>query len=200
MKNSDEFFMGKPVMRNFQFSIFNFQFKKNLQPNRGFTLIELLIVIAVIFIIIGIIFSNYARFNQRQQLIGAGQTLENNLRDTQSRAYNGEMDCGVCDCDSTTTSLSGWYADFTAGNIYGVCKAPDGAYPTFSPQSLGLAANITVVPDPASRILFRYYPPGIDRSTTLCVSQAGFADNYYKISVYSSGDITDEGGLVGTCP
>ncbi len=167
---------------------------------KGFTIIELLVSMSIIFLLIGFTFAGYARFNTRQQLNSAGQTLKNTLRDIQSRAYNGEMDCSICDCSVTAgNSFKGWYVDFTAQKIYGECIAPDATQPTYTPKSFDLGAQVTIVPSPVSKIMFRYSPPGVDLSTNVCLSLSNLADTYYLIMINQSGDITDTGGLVSSC-
>ena len=167
----------------------------------GFTFIEVIISIAVIFIIISITFAGYARLNQRQTLISAGQTLKNILRDAQSRAYTGETDCNICDCGvgSTSTSL-GWYADFSMKEIRGNC----GAGNDFSNKNFGLSNDITISATqnsvPVTKILFRSSPLGVDTPVTVCLSLNLLSDNYYKITVGPSGEISDSAGLISACP
>jgi len=168
--------------------------------SKGFTIIELLVSMSIIFLLVGFTFAGYARFNARQQLNSAGQSLKNTLRDIQSRAYNGEMDCTVCDCSvSGDSAFKGWYVDFTAQKIYGECIAPDATQPTYAPKTLGLGAQVTVFPSPVSKIMFRYSPPGVDLSTNVCLSLSNLADTYYLIKINQSGDITDDGGLTSSC-
>lgn len=167
----------------------------------GFTFIEVIISVAVIFIIISITFAGYAGLNQRQTLISAGQTLKNILRDAQSRAYTGEMDCDICDCSvgSSSTSL-GWYADFSIKEIRGNC----GAGNDFSNKNFGLSNDInlsaTYNGTPITKILFRGSPLGVDTPVTICLSLNLLSDNYYKISVGPSGEISDSTGLISACP
>lgn len=167
----------------------------------GFTFIEVIISIAVIFIIISITFAGYASLNQRQTLISAGQTLKNILRDAQSRAYTGEIDCGVCDCSvGSSTNSVGWYADFSNKEIRGNC----GAGNDFSQKDFGLSNDITINATynavPVTKILFRSHPLGVDTPVIVCLSLNLLSDNYYKITIGSSGEISDSAGLISACP
>jgi len=176
--------------------------------DKGFTIIELLVSIAVIFMLMGFVFASYARLNQRQTLLAAGQTMKNILRDAQSRAYTGEMDCseGKCDCSvGTSRSLIGWYADFLTKEINGECKTSLGETIPFSskPFSLQDEINITPYTTPPTipeKILFRNYPVGVDKSATICLSTANLSDSYYKIIITQAGEISDTGKLESTCP
>lgn len=172
---------------------------------QGFTIIEVLVSITVIFIIMGITFASYASLNQRQQLVSAGQTLKNTIRDAQSRAYTNELDCDVCNCDITTIrSLKGWYVDFASRKIYGECTGKSEPIITFSPRPFDLSAKITMVPfiTPAAplQIIFRNSPPSSDKDATICLSQSNLESSFYVIRLTSVGNISDGGGIVATCP
>lgn len=170
--------------------------KSNLS---GFTFIEVLITVAVIFIVISITFAGYARLNQRQTLISAGQTMKNLLRDAQSRTYNGEVDCNTCDCN-TGDNFEGWYADFVSKSIYGQCVDNLRVTRNFSEKSFSLPENISITVAPSNKILFRSNPIGVDNVYTICMSDEKLPDSYYKINVNASGEIVDSGGLIPTCP
>ncbi|MBI3955489.1 hypothetical protein HY338_03525 [Candidatus Gottesmanbacteria bacterium] len=165
----------------------------------GYTFIEVLVSVAVIFIIVSVTFAGYARLNQRQTLISAGQTLKNILRDAQSRAYTGEVDCSVCNCNvGASLNSVGWYADFAAPTpmIFGNC----GDNIDFSVKNFGLPNGIMVNASPVTKILFRSRPLGVDNPVTVCLTLNNLTNNYYKITVGPSGEISDSGGLVDTCP
>lgn len=170
--------------------------KSNLS---GFTFIEVIISIAVIFIIISITFAGYASLNQRQTLISAGQTLRNILRDAQSRAYTGEIDCGVCDCGvSSSTNSVGWYVDFLNQKIYGNCGVGND-FPN-PKKEFGLSNDITIDAVPVTKILFRSKPLGVDNPVTVCLTLNNLNNKFYKITVGQSGEISDSAGLVDVCP
>ncbi|MBM3282808.1 prepilin-type N-terminal cleavage/methylation domain-containing protein [Candidatus Gottesmanbacteria bacterium] len=175
--------------------------------DKGFTIIELLVSIAVIFMLMGFVFASYARLNQRQTLLAAGQTMKNILRDAQSRAYTGEMDCNYCDCPlSTLRSLNGWYVDFPNSKIYGECKNKTGLGDVqYSNKPFGLHNEVIITPyiTPAAAdrvLIFRYNPVGVDKSATICLSTANLSDSYYKIIITQAGEISDTGKLESTCP
>lgn len=180
--------------------------KKNPQPTTfnpqfvsGFTLIEILVSIAVVFILIGVTFAGYASLNQRQQLLSAGHTVKNVLRDAQSRAGSGEVDCSVCNCSSGASAvLSGWYADFTSRTIYGKCATT--IFPA-SGQSFGIAAEITIVPHltPPSVLTFKTFPPGTDQAATICLSHKNLPGQYFAVRINKAGQINDDGTLIATC-
>lgn len=167
----------------------------------GFTFIEIIISVAVIFIIISITFAGYARLNQRQTLISGGQNMKNILRDAQSRAYTGEIDCVVCNCSvGSSTNTVGWYVDFLNQKIYGNCGVGDEFDFPNPKKEFGLSNDITIDAVPVSKILFRSKPLGVDSAVTVCLSLNNLSNNYYKITVGQSGEISDSGGLVSACP
>lgn len=171
----------------------------NFQPQTGFTLIEIIVSLSIIFMLVGLTFAGFASLNQRQQLITAGNTIKNTLRDAQSRAYNGETDCSVCDCSSGSGMiLNGWYADFSSRSIYGKC-GPN-VFPTQG-QPFGISAEITIVPHltPPTVLTFKTYPPGTDQAATICLSQANLADQFIAIRVNKAGEITSDSNLIANC-
>jgi prepilin-type N-terminal cleavage/methylation domain-containing protein len=172
----------------------------------GFTMIEILVTIVVVLIIAGLTFAGYASLNERQKLISAGQTMKNVIRDAQSRAFNGEMDCnlGVCDCSvSSTEKLVGWYVDLTNRQIYGQCDSTSFPDP---PQSFSFADEIIITPylTPVSsqpiRLLFQSSPPSSQSVGTLCISNRNLSSYFYPVRLNRAGMVSDEGGLVETCP
>src|SRR3990167_7241242 len=167
----------------------------------GFTLIEILVSISVISILLGITYAGYSAFDKRQKLISAGQTLKNILRDAQSRAYNGEVDCSVCYCPNSQSNpqFSGWNVDFTNRRIYGQCGSS-----TFSEVSFNLPAEVIITPFvtpviPSAKLLFRKYPPGADQKGTICIRRTDFSDSYYKISINLAGTVSDTGEILSSC-
>lgn len=188
---------------NFKFQISPASPSEAGWANFGFTLIELLISIFIITLLLGASFAGYARLNQRQTLISAGQNLKNILRDAQNRAVSRELDCGPLKCDCTPgadTGFSGWYVDFLAPTpkIYAKC----GSY-QFGDKAFGLVAEIGISPyitPPASPLIFKNNPPSSTSHGTICVSHSHISSTYYVIRVKETGAISDDGGLVGTCP
>lgn len=166
--------------------------------NVGFTLIELIVSMAVIFILIGISFAGYASLNQRQTLVSAGQTMKNVIRDAQSRAYNGEVDCSVCNCSvSQTSNFVGWYVDFGSKTIYGQCGTS-----SFSNRPFGLSDEIVITPylTPPVKILFKRSSAGVDQAATVCLSDNNLAGNFYPVRISSAGVVSDDSGLKAVCP
>lgn len=193
------------MKKNFQFLIFNFKFKNlqlipySLSPNSGFTIIELIVSISIILLITSLSYAGYASLNKRQEVLSSGQTMKNILRDAQSRAFNGEINCNLCDCQATGGQiLTGWYVDFSAKEIYGQCEPL-----IFDRTAFGLPPEINIIIDPVTinGILFTADPPGADENVTICLSHsllpAGF---YYKINVNRAGDISDSSALISSCP
>lgn len=163
----------------------------------GFTLIEVLISITVISILLGISFAGYARLDQRQRLVSAGQTVKNVIRDAQSRVVNGEINCSVCDCSVGGSSQStGWYVDFSTRSIYGQCGVT-----TFTEKSFSVSTDIAITAHitPATRLLFRSFPPGAAQKATICLSDPNMSNTYYSIAVSTSGNVGDSGGLTSSC-
>jgi len=177
------------------FLVLSSQFTVNI----GFTLIEIIVSLAVISLIVGITIAGYSRLNQRQNLISAGQTMKNILRDAQSRAYNGEIDCIICNCSvGSSERLIGWVVDFTNRNIFGRCDSK--TFPsTFLPFKLSDDINIVIIPPAITSLLFHSYPPSVSNSVTICLSDSNLASLYYKINVEGSGKIQDQGNLESSC-
>lgn len=170
----------------------------------GFTLIEILVAIGILAILMALSISGYSSLNQRQTLLSAGQTMKNIIRDAQSRAYSGELDCsiGACDCTvGSASSLKGWYVDFVGKQIYGECQTALGPTITIMPKAFVLPTEVTVVPHatPPDRLLFQSYPPSADKQATVCLSQNGVTGNY-SIYINNAGQISDNSVLVPTCP
>lgn len=165
----------------------------------GFTLIELLISIFIITIFLGISFAGYASLNQRQTLIAGGQNLKNILRDAQNRAINPELDCTKCNCEAgANIGFSGWYVDFTSQKIYAKCDANQ-----FGDKPFGLSSDIGVTPKVTpvgSALIFKNNPPSVSSDAVVCVAHSNLESTYYVIRIKSTGAISDDGGLVGTCP
>ena len=160
----------------------------------AFTIIELIIVIGLITIFVSLSYAGYATFTQRQKLLTAGQTMKNILRDVQSRSFNNESDCSVCNCDdpSATTQVN-WIVDMVEREFYGQCGANN-----FSVTSFKLADEIQLTAD-NNTIQFFDNPPRVNMSTTICLSLSGLPSRFYEISLSNSGDISDSEGLISTC-
>lgn len=176
--------------------------KSKKLPISGFTLIEILISISVIFILLTITFAGYSNLTQKQTLVTSGQTLKNFLRDAQSRIYNSEMDCEICDCStSSTLALKGWYVDLSTKQIYGECRTKLDSIVSFSAKPFDISSEISITSNLiGDKLFFRYYPPGVDQKATICLSKSNLANSYYAITVNQAGVISDSGGIVATCP
>src|SRR3989344_8320932 len=120
----------------------------------GFSLIEILIAVSIITLLLGIGIASYLSFNDRQKLKAAGLNLKNTLREAQSKAFTGEKDCSVCNCERSSQpdptldySLVGWRVDFFGNNytVKGTCQDlndPPTFY-TFSQSSVNLPSDVT---------------------------------------------------------
>ncbi len=177
-----------------------FYFFMLIKDKRGFTLIELLISISVVSILLGLSYAGYGRFSQRQNLISAGQTMKNILRDVQSRSFNGEIDCSptACNCSVTSSNLTDWVVDFSSRTQYGKCEGV-----SFSSKVFDISPDIIISPylsPAADKLLFRKLPPSADRSGTICLSDKDMVNSYYRVSVDTSGSISDNGTINETCP
>lgn len=162
----------------------------------GFTIMELLVTITVLLILLSMTFAAYTRFQQQQALITVGQNVKNLLRDAQSRAYTGEVDCSVCSCSTTGATLSGWFVDFLNREIYGMCGTT-----TFSHKPFGIDPEIMIIPYSSAPegVLFRSFPPGVSEPVTLCIRDIDHDDAYYKITVSPSGSISESGKVDPSC-
>src|SRR3989344_870906 len=89
----------------------------------GFTIVEIIVAISIITILVGLSYSGYASFSQRQKLVSAGQNLKNLLRDVQSRNFNNEVDCSICICNNpNVNSLDGWVLNLDSRQFNGICQ------------------------------------------------------------------------------
>lgn len=168
--------------------------KLSKQPNLGFTIIEIVVVIGLITIFVSLSYAGYATFTQRQKLITAGQTLKNTLRDVQSRSFNNEVDCDICNCtDPAADILESWNTDLSLHQFYGVCQGRN-----FSITDLKLSDEI-VLNTNNSLIQFFDNPPRVNTDTVICISLIDLSSRYYRIDVSRSGDISDSEGLVPIC-
>ncbi len=169
----------------------------------GFTLIELIVSLGVIAMVTGIILAGYSRFNQRQNLISAGQNLKSILEDAKSRTAVSEIDCRVCGgcTPSASSNFNGWYVDFVAKKIYGKCGDN-----IFTEKSFGLPENIKITPyiTPPTGLLFNYSPSGISSITpnqdlSICLSQDNLPNTFFEINVSRTGVISGS-DLSSSCP
>ncbi len=173
----------------------------NYPTNFGFTLIEILVVVTVIFLLLGVSFAGYATLNQKQTVISAGQNMKNILRDAQSRSYNGEIDCSVCNCSpNSSTGWDGWYVDFVNKQIYGKCGNNQ-----FSTQNFAFSQDVLVTPfitpPDSTRILFTENSGTVSQPAVICLSNKNApSDGYYRISINSAGVASDSAGLITPCP
>ena len=162
--------------------------------NTGFTLIELIVTIGVLGILVGLSYAGYATFTQRQKLITAGQNLKNILRDVESRSFNNEVDCSICNCtDPFNLTLDGWYADLSNKQFYGVCR---GIIFTQTPFEM---SDEIIISSNFSAMEFSNNPPSVNEDVNICLSLAGLPDRYYRIEINKAGEINDSGGLILTC-
>ena len=167
---------------------------KTVNPKKAFTIIEIIVAIAVISMLVGLSYTGYAAFTQRQELTSDGQNLKNILRDVQSRSFNGEVDCNTCNCsDPTKPILDGWFVDLSSRQFYGQCKGI-----RFSLTSLKISADAVLTAN-NNLIQFVSDPPRASRNTAICMSYTGLPNKYYRIAVTRSGDISDSGGLIAVC-
>ncbi len=193
----------KPVMKSSKFKVQSskllYPIPYTLYPNSGFTLIELLISIVIITILMSVSFAGYARLNQRQTVITAGQNLKNTIRDAQSRANNSEVDCRPSKCNCALASdiqFNGWYVDFSTKKIYGQCGATN-----FGDKDFGLSTEVVITPfvTPINQLIFKNNPPSVSGKSTICISNPNLSSSFYVIRVNESGSISDDGGLVSSC-
>lgn len=172
----------------------------NPQLYSGFTIIELLISIAVVAVLLSVSFAGYAKLDQRQTLISAGQNLKNIIRDAQSRVFNNEIDCNSCTCSSSgSSSFNGWTVDFDQRNIYGSC----GVTPTiFNKLPFSISPDVIITPymSPPPNLLFKNNPPSVNSAATICLSYKNLDSTYYIVRVKETGAVSDEGSLLNACP
>lgn len=162
--------------------------------NNGYNLIELLIAISIILLILGFSFSGFARLTKRQKVNSAGQNLKNMLRDVQSRVYNSEVDCTICECSPVSGKLTeGWYVDFSNKIYYGFCSGN-----SYSVKPFNFSAETVITASP-QLLLFRQNPQGVSSDATICVSIINQANSFYIIRISKSGEISDTGIIDSSC-
>lgn len=174
---------------------------------KGFSLIEIIVVVGVISILMGTSIAGYRQFNERQKLIAAGQQMKNIIRDAQSRAYTGEINCSSCGCTPTSPGynpsssyLSGWRVDFGGKKVEGVCaNTTPFTTKTFSSYSLSSDVTLTQPVGVPTGVLFKPFPATVTSPSTICVSSTTLSGQYYNIGIRAGGTITDSGGLVISC-
>lgn len=177
------------------------------QSIKGFSFVEILVVTGVISMLVAVSIAGYKQFNERQKVIAGGQTVKNIIRDVQSRAYTGEVDCTVCGCtpgspgyDPASSYLSGWRIDFRNETVVGVCNnAATFSQKTFDNYSLSPEMNLTQPGAVPTGAMFKSFPATVVATTSVCVSSAGLPGLYYNVGIHAGGTITDSGGLVASC-
>lgn len=157
----------------------------------GFTLVELMVVVAIVSMlsVVGIV--SYNSFSNKQQIVQAGRTMKEVLRDAQSRAFTGEY----AGCPTPPNTLKGWQVDFSNSSMAAVCTIPV-AQPTVK---YDLRAIVTVTaPNP---LIFTSFPKGTNNPSTIsvCLTQPEITPPYYKINVDPNGNINDI-GRTPLCP
>src|SRR3989338_2157578 len=167
---------------------------KLLRTKYGFSIIELVVTISITAILLGLSYTQYASFSQRQKLINSGQTLKNLLRDVESRSFNGEVDCSVCNCTEPGELLQvRWFVDLANRQFYGVCGTGD----PFTVTGLGLPGDIFLLTNSSDSLIeFLNSPSSVDEDTNICMSLDGLDNRYYRLEIYSSGEISDSGGVI----
>lgn len=178
---------------------------------RGFTIIELLIAVAISGLLMVGAISKFNNFNENQKVKVAAQKVRNDLRLVQSRAASGLKP--TLSSGETCTVFDGYNVDFVTAppiGVQGWCDDGSGcvnAKKTGTTTTFALPLNITMTlssttPVP-TQIIFRALSRGITL-TTSCYSpipdltitfNSPTATNkdFYKIVLYSSGDIDSVG-------
>lgn len=169
--------------------------------NKGFTLIELIIAASILGIITSTGVANFIKFNQREKLEAAALKVKTYLRKAQAHALAGVKNEDQCQ----TRPLDGWCIDLFRGYLYGHCGGPveGGSNPVdFNVEQFDLPEGVSISFDPSPPeggiLLFKPLGQGVDKNLTVCLSLSGFGKKY-KLTVTSSGEITDE-GFVNNCP
>jgi prepilin-type N-terminal cleavage/methylation domain-containing protein len=190
-----------------------------LKKKAGLTLIELLVSISIILMFFGVAYVGISGLQKRQTLLSTGQNLKNLIRDAQNRAYNHENFCeaqgGPCYCGFSDTNyipVNEWRVDFINKSIYGICNSPDkmNNYPTIILPTKNFDLNDKILITPAitanpvslpNTIIFSSDTTDVNNSGFICLNDPNLeGNNKYIIRINKSGLISDDGGLVATCP
>ncbi len=166
----------------------NSSFRRPTQT--GFTLIELMVTIGLFMLAIGGVLANYNGFHTRQKVKQAALTFKEQLRFAQSDAVTGKK---PTDITITCNILNGYQVSFTNETTYTVVTVCDDNALTDASeiQTYTLPSSIKIVL-PATTITFQSLNGKINTGTDVSYTLTG--DNVsYKITVSSSGDITDSG-------
>lgn len=177
---------------------------------KGFTLIELLIATAIFSVVTGGGIASYNQFNQREKLKAGALRVKTYLRKAQAQAMAGVKNESAPPDGCGDQPLDGWCLDIERGYLYGHCGGPQGsANPVdFNVESFEIPDGIEIryyAPDGSEDqqraiLLFKPLAQGVDQESTICLSSSAFGRTYYyKITVTTSGEITDHGFVPG-CP
>lgn len=172
----------------------------NSRNSLGFTLIELLVATSILGIITGGGVASYVSFNQREKLKAAALAIKTSLREAQVQALAG-VKSDICGEEKL---LDGWCVDLFRKKMYGHCGGADPASENFNFKDLEMPEGVTLSfyssqgTQDIQRAILRFKPlaQGVDKDSIICV--LGFGKKY-KLSVSTSGEITDF-GFVQNCP
>lgn len=182
---------------------------------KGFTLIELLVVTSIISIITGGGLASYVQFNNKEKLKAAALEVKTYLRKAQANALAGVKNEEECEA----RPLDGWCLDLyhgpagpgRPGYLYGHCGGPVADPPVnadFDREEFTLPAGVSISFDPpyGGILLFKPLGQGVNlgpvsgNNLTICLSASSLGvSSSYKLTVTTSGEITDD-GFVSSCP
>ena len=149
----------------------------------GFTLIELLVTMSIIGILFGIGVAQYNKFNRRQILDQAAQTLKNNLRLAQNKASAGEKPASGC------ATLDGYQVNFIDSNpdYYTIGAKCSPSSPAANGFSLPTGVSFSSLPFP-NPIIFKVLGQGTNVNVSTNIVLSGFGDTR-TITVSATGEI-----------
>ena len=157
-------------------------------PQTGFTLIELMVTIGLFMLAIGGVLANYNGFHTRQKVKQAALTFKEHLRFTQSEALAGKKPTDAGD-PCVTKSLDGYRVTFTSSSDYVIGPVCETVASTDT-KTYSFPDGITL--SPTSSISFQSLNGKVNSADDV-IYVISDGTTSYKITVSSSGDITDSG-------
>lgn len=153
------------------------------QAGNGFSLVELLVSITVLSLIFGLAIASYSRFNRRERIKQAGQTLRTDLRYAQTRAISAQKP------DSGCTTFTGMRFTFVSGGYTIAHECTEGVVGAGDTKTLPDGVTFSPVPSAFTFLaLTRRSSHSADQTLTLTNGT-----DSYSVQVTREGEVNDLG-------
>jgi len=159
---------------------------KSAFKNSGFTLIELLVSILVVSILVGLGYTNFRAYSQKQALWAAARQVEGDLRLAQSYAMSGKD--ASCGSQAYFYGYNFYRNSATSYSIRRVCRLSGANYYT-SVVNVNMPNGFEIA-DSSVSIVFRAVTGGTDGGVSFRILRSGTSNPYVNISVSTSGKIS----------